>query len=364
VAITAIYKPVFKNIGKANFYWVTKIESIIHQKAVVLEKKLKSSSGRWRSSPDGCDVDRLISWSQTGWWAVVASATWAWLAGLSWLSWLTVLAWLAWWAWWSVLSGASGLSWVAWTAWWSTWSSWSWTSSVSWTAGWAWWSIALSAWASVWSWTAWLSVAAWWSWLSAWSTVSLASWVAWLSVAAWVAWLSAWSWWAWWSSWGGAWALRWEEGRRIWHRWAWWSWWSDVSWVSVDAVNAWATWLTGWSWCSALASAAAVGLTLGALTGVEHHAGVWGHNGGGGDTVRGWLVGSNLQVQHLLPHVAGAGLAEVQLQLHVRLEGLHVVEDEWEGDQAGGDGHGGQHDGEESHRPHRALLLLLLFHFG
>jgi hypothetical protein len=55
-----------------------------------------------------------------------------------------------------------------------------------------------------------------------------------------------------------------------------------------------------------------------------------------------------MDVQHFLPHVARAGLAEFDFSLNAGLQGLHIVEDQREGQQAGGHRHRAENDRDES----------------
>jgi hypothetical protein len=66
---------------------------------------------------------------------------------------------------------------------------------------------------------------------------------------------------------------------------------------------------------------------------------------------------SGVNIKHLLPHGVGAGLAEVDLDLDGGLQGLDIVEDQREGDQAPGDGDGAEDDGAKSDRS-QALWFL------
>jgi hypothetical protein len=54
-----------------------------------------------------------------------------------------------------------------------------------------------------------------------------------------------------------------------------------------------------------------------------------------------------LNFEHFTPHVAGAGLAEVQFDLDGGFQGLHIVEDQREGQQATSDGHGAEDNSRE-----------------
>ena len=44
-------------------------------------------------------------------------------------------------------------------------------------------------------------------------------------------------------------------------------------------------------------------------------------------------LASQLDVEHLLPHVTSPSLAEFEIERDLRLESLDVVEDEWESDE-------------------------------
>jgi hypothetical protein len=68
---------------------------------------------------------------------------------------------------------------------------------------------------------------------------------------------------------------------------------------------------------------------------------------------------SGVNIEHLLPHGVGAGLAEVDFDLDGGLQSLYIVEDQWECDQAPSDGDGAKNDGTEGHRPETLLLLHL-----
>lgn len=84
---------------------------------------------------------------------------------------------------------------------------------------------------------------------------------------------------------------------------------------SVDSSSA------GWAGGSDLAGAASVSLTFNTAGVLD---GVFGEGG---------RLGSGLlDVEQLFPQVAGARLAEVELNVNVRVEGLHVVEHQREGD--------------------------------
>ena len=69
---------------------------------------------------------------------------------------------------------------------------------------------------------------------------------------------------------------------------------------SVDAGGS-----SGTRW-SALASAAAADLTLGAFAVLEEDLGVLVHDSGAGDASGGWAVCADLDLEHLLPHIAGS----------------------------------------------------------
>ncbi len=56
--------------------------------------------------------------------------------------------------------------------------------------------------------------------------------------------------------------------------------------------------------------------------------------------------------------ISMAYLAEVDLHLDWRLQGLHIVENEWEGDEAASDGDSAEDDGGEGHWPKTLLLFL------
>lgn len=62
--------------------------------------------------------------------------------------------------------------------------------------------------------------------------------------------------------------------------------------------------------------------------------------------------------QHLLPHVTGTSLAEVDLHLDGALQLLDIVEDQWEGDETAGDGDCAEDDGRECDWSQRLLVLL------
>jgi hypothetical protein len=72
-------------------------------------------------------------------------------------------------------------------------------------------------------------------------------------------------------------------------------------------------------------------------------------------------LSADLDIEHLSPHVAGAGLAEVDLDLDGRLQGLDVVEDQREGDETSGDGHSREDDGTKGHGSEGLGLLLHCF---
>jgi hypothetical protein len=59
------------------------------------------------------------------------------------------------------------------------------------------------------------------------------------------------------------------------------------------------------------------------------------------------LTTNGLDVQHFAPDIASAGLAEIDLDLNRGFQGLNVMEDHREGDQASRDGNGAEDDGRE-----------------
>lgn len=71
----------------------------------------------------------------------------------------------------------------------------------------------------------------------------------------------------------------------------------------------------------------------------------------------GVLLAAGLDVEHLLPHVTSARFAELELDLDGRFERLHIVEDEWEGDEAAGDGDRAEDDGGEGDGPQCRLCF-------
>jgi hypothetical protein len=88
--------------------------------------------------------------------------------------------------------------------------------------------------------------------------------------------------------------------------------------------------------------------------------------GGAEESVKGivyWLWGGGdgvlLDLQHLSPHVLGAGLAVFNVVLDIGVEDLDVVEDHGEGDQTGGDSHGGEDHGGEGRGAHAGFLVHL-----
>lgn len=107
-----------------------------------------------------------------------------------------------------------------------------------------------------------------------------------------------------------------------------------------------------WSVGAGAAGAGLSGLPFfGQLVGAEE--------GGGGHSV-GVLLVSARDLDHLLPHLTSARLAEVELELDVRLERLDVVEDEREGDQTARDRHRAEHDGAKGRLFHGAPLRFLV----
>jgi hypothetical protein len=238
------------------------------------------------------------------------------------------------WAAWSCGSWLAGGAGASVLAWWSGWAAWSAISGLAWLTGWAWGSWLSLHDLSLLSWGALLARWAGWSGASvgtAWATIS------WLAVSAWVSWLTVISWLAGWA--GGslgsggrfAGALGWESERWVAGVFGVWSGWSDVSDVAGNAVSSVDAGLSSWAGGSALASAAAaVRLTLGALAVLDEDTGILVHDGGAGDAGRGWAVSADLDLEHLLPHIAGARLAEVELELNVRFQRLHIVEDKRE----------------------------------
>jgi hypothetical protein len=69
-------------------------------------------------------------------------------------------------------------------------------------------------------------------------------------------------------------------------------------------------------------------------------------------SVAGGVLAAAANLEHLLPHITGSSLAEVDLDLDGRLQGLYIVEDEGEGDEAPGDGDGAEDDGAEGRLAH------------
>jgi len=106
---------------------------------------------------------------------------------------------------------------------------------------------------------------------------------------------------------------------------------------------------------AALASTASAGFGVSSLPGHTHESAEW----------RFWAFArasavALVDVQHLFPHIARASLAEFHFTLHAGLQGLNVVEDQGEGQQAGGDGHRAEDDRDEGDDPQRGIGV----HFG
>lgn len=130
---------------------------------------------------------------------------------------------------------------------------------------------------------------------------------------------------------------------------------SRLSWHSVTSIGSGLSSLSGGTVTAGAATVGLTGLSLaGSLSGEElGHAGL----------AAALAVLRRRHLHHLLPHLASARLAEVQLHLDGALQGLDVGEDQREGDKASRDGDRAEHDGREGrllHRLARGLLVHLL----
>jgi hypothetical protein len=115
--------------------------------------------------------------------------------------------------------------------------------------------------------------------------------------------------------------------------------------------------LTSWSGRSALASTASADFGVG-LTSRAHESAERGLG-----SLAGATTVALMDVQHLLPHIARTRLAELDLALYAGLQGLDVVEDQREGQQAGGHCHRAEHDRDEcDHAQRRIRIHLGFFH--
>jgi len=112
---------------------------------------------------------------------------------------------------------------------------------------------------------------------------------------------------------------------------------------------------SGSRWTALARAAGSFGLT--GLTGENVHGAQWG-------SVASTAV-ALMDVQHAVPHVAGTATAEVDFALHGGLQGLHIVKDQGEGEQAGCHGDGRKNYGAKGDNLQRRLpafgLLVHLF---
>ena len=69
-----------------------------------------------------------------------------------------------------------------------------------------------------------------------------------------------------------------------------------------------------------------------------------------------------LHLQHVPPQVPGARLAEFDFSLDVGVQRLHIVEDQREGDQAGGDGDRAENDRDKRADPQGSFAVVVVIH--
>lgn len=136
--------------------------------------------------------------------------------------------------------------------------------------------------------------------------------------------------------------------------------------VSIFSVLAWLAWRAAWSTLARAALADFAGWWCSGRRLPSHT-----HEGGEGRLGSfGRDAAALVDVQHLFPHITRARFAEFHFSLYAGLQRLDVVEDQRERQQAGGDGHRAEDDGDERHdsqrrvRVHFAFFHLFVFaHF-